>query len=487
MAVPLGPGLAASAIHVAGLTKSFGATRVLDGVSLDVKRGSIHALIGLNGSGKSTLVKVLSGFHKADAGEISMGEVAFVHQDLALLSTMTVLENFAIGRTIAMRHGQIDWKTEERRAAEALRDFGLGHLIHRQLSDLSQAEQTVIAIARALDRSSDGQVAALILDEPTSALPHREVTLLASVMKQYAGQGVGILFITHRLQEVKDIADELTILRNGHVAFTGDVGQLTVAQMAAQMVGDASDESAEAYRAPAPGPVVLEASSVRGGTVRDFSLAARSGEVIGIFGMNGSGIEAVGGMLAGRRSIDRGDIYFEGQPLRPGTKRVRDIGYVPSERPRKGIFPGLTVRENISVRTLQSLTRRGGLSRRSERSVVKGIISKLLIKTESAEVPISALSGGNQQKAVLGRWLTVQPRAIVAEEPTQGIDVWAKREVLHQLRLAAASGASVILTAVEPGEILTFCDRVLVLKGGTVDLDAPRGDLSAADILSAMH
>ena len=478
-----------SAIQIHNLSKGFGATQALSNVSLDVSAGKIHALIGLNGSGKSTLVKVLSGFHKADSGEIVMGEVAFVHQDLGLLPSMTVLENFAIGRTMAKKHGQIDWRSEEGRTTEALREFGLHGLVRRQVSSLTQSEQTIAAIARALDRSSSAQASALILDEPTSALPNREIGLLASAMRSYAARGIAVLFITHRLQEVQDIADELTVLRNGRVVFTGRTSELSILQMVEKMVGDATAKAVEA-RAPSTfdrTTPVLAARSIQSATVKGISFGVHRGEIIGVFGMSGSGIEAIGGILAGRSSMLGGSVDFDGVPLVPHSKRTREIGYVPSDRPRKGIFPGLSVGENITLRSLALSLRWGRIDRRREQRISFRLIQSLKIKPNDPNVPIVTLSGGNQQKAVLGRWLAIEPKAIVAEEPTQGIDVWAKLEILRQLRAAAETGTAVLLTAVEPEEILEFCDRVIVLRQGLIALDQPRVDVSVTDILSAMH
>jgi ABC-type sugar transport system ATPase subunit len=478
-----------TAIRVRGLSKSFGATQALAAVSLDVKAGSIHALVGLNGSGKSTLVKVLSGFYKADEGEATMGEVAFVHQDLGLLPSMTVLENFAIGRVMPTRHWQLDWRAAARRATEALREFDLQHLIGRPVSTLTQAEQTVVAIARALSRSSTDQISALVLDEPTSTLPNREIGLLATAMRSCAARGIAILFITHRLQEVLDICDEITVLRNGHVVFTGCTSGLTVSGIVKEMVGDATTRVLEDHVPTDPGgsPPVLAARSVRTSTIKNATIEAYGGEIVGIFGMGGSGVESIGGVLAGRVAALGGTVSFGGLPLIPQGKRTKEIGYVPSDRPHKGILPGLSIRENISLRSLPATLRAWMISHRAERALVLESIQNLKITPANPAASILTLSGGNQQKAVLGRWLAIKPRAIVAEEPTQGIDVWAKMEILQEFRLAAKSGTAVVLTAVEPEEILEFCDRVLVFRRGSLALNARRADVSVTDILNAMH
>jgi ribose transport system ATP-binding protein len=475
-------------LDIQHLTKSFGATKALSDVSLTVEPGSIHALIGLNGSGKSTLVKVLAGFHHADEGAISMGEVAFVHQDLGLLPSLTVLENFAIGRPMAMRRGQIDWKTERRRATAALREFGLEHVLGEQVSALTQAEHAIIAIARALDRSSSGGVSTLVLDEPTSALPNHEIDMLAEAMRSFAARGIGIVFITHRLQEVVDLADSLTVLRNGAVVYSGPTSQTTIPRMVELMVGDAPTHVQADWAPPQRhGTPVLVGDHLVSETLADLSIDVHRGEIVGAFGMAGSGLESLSQLLAGRAAPSGGTVRYDGELLDARSKRTSEIGYVPSDRPRRGVLPGLNVRENISLRSLPGTVRRGRISRRLEQDLARRWSSELKIKPDDPEAPILTLSGGNQQKAVLGRWLATEPQAIVAEEPTQGVDVWAKAEILRRLRVAAESGAAVFLTAVEPEEIIDFCDRVIVLRRGRIALDAPRASVSITDILSAMH
>jgi ABC-type sugar transport system ATPase subunit len=482
------PSTQTAALQIRNLSKTFGATRALSNVSMEVAPGSIHALIGLNGSGKSTLVKVLSGFYDADEGDVSMGEVAFVHQDLGLLPTLSVLENFSLGRPMAMKNGQIDRQVEERRARTALAEFGLEHTVKKPVSSLTQAQCAIIAIARALDRSSSGDVAALVLDEPTSALPSHEIEMLARAMRTYADRGIGIVFITHRLQEVVDLADELTVLRNGELIYSGPTAGQSISSMVEMMVGDAPTRVEADWAPPTrTGDPVLEARGVVSDTIDNLDLSVYAGEIVGVFGMTGSGLETLGSILSGREEADAGTVQFDGAPLIANSQRVQTIGYVPSDRPRRGVLPGLSVRENISIRSLKSTLFGGQISRRREAGLAQQWAEDLRIKPNDTSVPILTLSGGNQQKAILARWLAVSPKAIVAEEPTQGIDVWAKTEILHRLRVAAEGGAAVLLTAVEPEEILDFCDRVVVLRRGKVALDDLRSALTITDILSAMH
>lgn len=477
------------AIRVEKITKSFGNNVALKEVSLAVGRGTIHALIGLNGSGKSTLVKILSGFHEADSGRITVGGgLAFVHQDLALLPTLTVLENFAIGQTVPTKNLMIDWKSVRRHADSALSGFGLTGILDRQVATLSQAERTIVAIARALSTQSESaEMVGLVLDEPSSALPHHEAALLSKVMKAYAARGLGILFITHRLQEVKDTADRVSVLRNGEIAFTGDVSALSVVGMAHEMLGAASDEQERDTESVDPGDVVLRATSVTDTRINGVSIDVRAREVLGIFGLNGSGVGRIGEILAGRRRPATGQVRLRDAPVQRRSLWRKRIGYIPSDRAHKAIFQTLSVRHNLTVRGMGRLLRRGFISGRSEAAVVDRYVTALAIKLPSQHVEIEALSGGNQQKVILGRWLSIGPDVIVADEPTQGIDVWAKLDVMRELRASAAAGASVVMTTVEPDEIFQFCDRVLVLRNGAISLAAQRSDVTVADIFEAMY
>lgn len=482
------PSSVANPISIGRVSKTFGATRALDNVSFDVAAGSVHALIGLNGSGKSTLVKVLAGYHGADEGTVSLGEVAFVHQDLGLLPSLTVLENFAIGRPMAMRRGQIDWKSEAVRAESALDEFGLAHTMRQPVAALPLAQQAIIACARALDRTSGTDIDALVLDEPTSALPSNEIGLLADAMRAYASRGIGIVFITHRLQEVKDLADTVTVLRNGANVFTGPTADLEIADMVQLMVGEAPAHVEQDWTPPTrQGAPVLAARGLSAPGLHELDLDVYGGEIVGVFGMVGSGLESLGGTLAGREPATAGHVELDGERVRIGSTRAQTIGFVPSDRPRRGVLAGLTVRENISVRSLRSTLSWGGIGKRREREIAAHWTEELSVKPRDPEAAIQTLSGGNQQKVILGRWLAINPRAIVAEEPTQGIDVWAKQDILRRLRMAAGDGTAVLLTAVEPEEILDFCDRVVVLRAGRVALDAARSDTTITDILSAMH
>ncbi|NED97441.1 sugar ABC transporter ATP-binding protein [Phytoactinopolyspora alkaliphila] len=474
-----------SALAVEKLTKHFGATTALDQVSLQVAPGRVHALIGLNGSGKSTLVKCLSGFLEPDSGTVLSEESAFVHQDLGLASSLSVTENFVLGRPPVMRGLRIDRRAERELARRALAPVGLADRLDHPVSALSTAERVVLAIARALDGTTTSASSALVLDEPTSALPADEIGIVTRAIREHAGRGMGILFITHRLQEVCDLADDVSVLRDGQLVHSGPVGDMSIADLVATMTGTRTRAAAPPARSGPRGEPVLHATSLSGRQIQDVDLTLHAGEIVGVFGMLGSGVEELGGLLAGRERPASGRVDLvdgAGHARRAGA-----IGYIPSDRPNKAVLPGLSVRENLCLPSLRGLVRRGRIDRSREHALARRLVTDMGVQPRDHGAAILALSGGNQQKVVLGRWLAVAPPAIVAEEITQGVDVPAKEDLLAQVRAYAARGGAVALLALEPEEVLSTCDRVVVLRHGRLVDAAPRSQTSVSEVLAAMH
>ena len=466
------------ALKIDGLVKRFGANTALGGVSIEVTAGSIHALLGMNGSGKSTIVKILSGYHHPDDGVIEVGfnhesdRVAFVHQDLALIQDMTVLENFFLGRTLATRHGIIDWTSAREEAKHWLEIFDIGSLVDVPLSLVTKSEQTIVAIARALSQG-DGNVALLVLDEPTSSLPAAETQQLLQVMRNVSAQGIGILFVTHRLAEVMAVADELTVLRNGMVAFQASVENTDVRSIASAMAGAVLEDFESQARAQEENqqPLshqqpLLSVSGLAGGDVQNLTFDLYPGEVVGIIGLLGSGIEDVGHLLTLRSEPTSGSVVLNGEAL--SAKKMTRVGYVPANRSVAGTLRGLTCRENASVTSLRSFLRRGLINRARETEEMRSAFEEMTVYPNEPEQFIESLSGGNQQKVLFARWLTTDAELLVAVEPTQGIDVHAKAQILKVLRERAGSGLGVILISGEPEEIVPSCDRVLVMNTGKV-------------------
>ena len=484
-------------VALKGISKRFGPNVALDDVTLTLEPGSVHALVGMNGSGKSTLVKILSGFYTPDAGQITVGSdhgaskrVAFVHQDLALIEDMTVLENFTLGRQVATRGGVIDWRTERARAVKILSRFALEHVVDERVDEISKSEATIVAIARAV-ATDDHDIAALVLDEPTSTLPTAETSRLLAVMRDCAADGLGVLFISHRLGEVKEVADTVTVLRNGRVVHAGAVADIDVAGIAAAMAGvearamahlaeqTTMDSVSERDLRPA-----VEGRALTGHVVKELDITAHYGEVLGVVGLLGSGVEELGKLLSARTSPAAGTVTLDGEPLTP--KVMQRVGFVPANRASQGSLRGLSARENGAVADLRRFLRGGRIDQRRERAVMKKAFEEMTVYPNDPELMMEGLSGGNQQKVIFARWLSTDVRVIVADEPTQGVDVHAKSQILSSLRERAAEGLAVILLSGEPEEIISACDRVVVVGAGKVRAEfvAP---LRIEEVVSSMN
>jgi len=488
------------ALAVEGLSKRFGATVALAGVDLQIRPGEVHALIGMNGSGKSTLVKALSGFHEPDEGTLRVdGEplaarpeaLAFVHQDLALVDELSVLENLSLGRPVTVRRGRVDWGAERTRARAALAPFGLADVVDLRVAQLTKAEATIVAIARALERREQG-CSVLVLDEPTSTLPASETEQLLEVMRACAAEGLAILFISHRLTEIIDVADCVTVLRNGRVGLAAPIAEMTVERLADAMAGDAREVLAtpgdasvgsrrEAFGDQEP---VLVAEGLAGEIVQGVDLRVGRGEIVGVAGLLGSGVEELGRLLSGRAALAAGSVRVEGRPV--DRALARRIGFVPADRGADGVLAGLTARENASIADPGRFARRGRLQRGRERSELARWFAEMTVYPAEVDRDMLAFSGGNQQKILLARWLSVGPSVLVAEEPTQGVDVHAKAQILERLTAHAAEGLAVVLLSGEPEEIAAACDRMVVLRDGAIgaQLAAP---LAVGNVLAAMH
>lgn len=487
------------ALDAIGLTKRFGSNLALDNVDIVIPAGRIHALLGMNGSGKSTFVKVLSGFHAANSGTVSVGgqplrdgAIAFVHQDLGLVDELSVLHNLGLGSKPPIKRGTIDVAAERAAGRKVLSSFGLEHLSDRQVGQLRVAEKTIVAIARALQQTREGGQL-LVLDEPTSTLATSETAQLLEVMRDCAARGLGVLFISHRLAEVMAVADDVTVLRGGRVVLQSAVSDTSIDEIVAAMTGSelhALENLAESSAADAlvagssDRPVVLDAEGLTGYVLQTVDLRVRSGEIVGITGLLGSGVEEVGGILSGRVRPAGGALRYRGGKLT--RKTAKNIGYVPANRIHSAVLPGLTTRENASLTTLKDYLRGGVVSVPRERAAMRRWFEELTVYPLDTETGMLQLSGGNQQKVLFARWLSTGPDLLIAEEPAQGIDVHAKAQLLAKLREFAEQGLAVVLITGEPEEIVAACDRMVVLSEGKVaeEFHAP---LSITSILTAIH
>jgi len=488
---------AAAALQVRGLTKSFAATRALKGISFEVAGGEIHALLGGNGSGKSTLVKILAGVYRADDGTfvirdelldaraITPSAVAriglrFVHQQPSTFAEMTVAENLSIGRGFETGIARnIHWRSVRARARTVLARFGIDAEPNQRLGTLGPAAQTMVEIARALQDQEGSKDGILVLDEPTASLPAHEVALLLGALRRYVAEGQTILFVTHRLDEVLAVADRVTVLRDGSHVATRPRREVSHDQLVEMIVGRFVDSVFPEPVGESDRHVVLEVRGLRGGAVEGIDLTLRSGEIVGLAGLVGSGRTSLLHMLFGVFPPEAGEIRLEGTRTvsrTPWQAMRAGIAFVPESR-ADAAFVDMTLAENLAAATVNSYWHHGFLHQQAERSDARQLISQFAIKASSPSAPFGSLSGGNQQKAILGRWLRREPRVLLLDEPTQGVDVGARVEIYATIRRAAESGASVLVASSDFDELAGLCDRVLVMVHGRVTTEVHGSDL----------
>jgi len=470
-------------LQMRGITKTFPGVRALSNVDFFVRRGEIHALMGENGAGKSTLIKVLTGVYPRDAGEILLAGrpihprsvagaealgISTVYQEVNLIPHLSVAENICLGRQ-PTRFGKIRWRAVSARARQALDRLEVAIDVSQELSSYSIAVQQMVAIARALDTSAS----LLILDEPTSSLDETETGELFAVMRRLRGQGLGIIFITHFLDQAYEVADRITVLRNGERVGQFETARLPRIGLIAKMIGrepeaPAAPAGAAAKGAPAEREAFLEARGLgRQGGVEPMDLAVGRGEVVGLAGLLGSGRTEVARLLFGIDKADSGEIRIEGKRTVLASPRraiEKGLAFCSEDRKTEGLIPDLSVRENIilAMQASRGPLRRLPMGRQVQ--MAEHYIRALDIKTPSPEQTVGNLSGGNQQKVLLARWLAMQPRLIILDEPTRGIDVGAKAEIEKLVARLAAEGLAILFISAELDEVVRNSHRVVVLR-----------------------
>lgn len=492
------------AIRIEGLTKSFPGTLALDHVDLEVRRGEVHALIGHNGSGKSTLIKTLAGLHDQDEGTISVlgGEptqigsaavarelgLRFVHQDLGMIEQLSAVENLALGRGFDTGFaGRIRWSREVAIAKERLGELGYKFDMRAPVGELSAAQQAGLAIARA---TYDWEEACLlVVDEPTAALPRAETEGLFQAIDRARAKGLGILYVSHRLEEVFRIADRVTVLRDGKRVGTYPVAELDKDKLIGLMLGGEQLAAHAARRTDQQQEGLLVTKGLRGAVIHDLDFEVAGGEVLGIAGLTGSGREEILRLLFGAQPR-AGEVLIDGEVLPPDNPRAamrRRVSMVPADRHGDGCIEPLSVRFNATLTDLRRNTNRfGALRGRKERAEVNEWIKRLDIKPSRPDEGFSLLSGGNQQKVVMAKWLRLDPRVLLLDEPTQGVDVHSKA-VLHNLaREAASNGAAVVIASSDDEELVDICDRILILRDGSIAGELDQAGISL-DAISRME
>jgi ribose transport system ATP-binding protein len=469
-----------------GIDKAFGGVPALSAAALNVARGEVHALIGQNGAGKSTLIKILTGAYRRDSGEVLFdgratsfesprqaqeAGISTIYQELNLVPLRSVTENICLGYE-PRRFGMIDWRKANRRSREILARFGMDIDVTRPLGQYPTAIQQMVAIARSVSLKAK----LVVMDEPTSSLDDREVEVLFGVIRDLKASGVAILYVSHYLDELFDICDRVTIMRDGQTVGEQAIADTSKLQLIAAMLGrDIAEiqtagmtgfESTDAD----VGDILLEVEHASTGRkLRDASLRVRRGQIAGLAGLLGSGRTEVARAIFAIDPLIAGEIRLDGKSLRAAEPRdaIRaGIGLLTEDRKAEGIVPELSLRENITLALLPRLTRGGRIREAEEHAIVARFIERLGIKAASMEQPIRQLSGGNQQKALLARWLAIEPQLLVLDEPTRGVDVGAKREIQNTIRELADRGLGVLMISSEFEELVEGADRIIVMRDG---------------------
>ena len=483
------------------VSKSFAGVSVLRDVDFDVRAGEVHALMGENGAGKSTLIKVIAGVHAPDSGTIRMGGeeaklltprearrlgIATVYQELLLFPELTVAENVFLGNAPRTRLGTIDWTVMRQRARDLLDSLDSPDLdIDAKVSTLSVANRQRVEIAKAL--SQDAKI--LIMDEPTAALADADVRRLMVVIKRLRERGVGIIYVSHKLPEIFELADRVTVLRDGALIGTKAIGDVDEASLVSMMVGREIGQLFPKVE-PTIGEVVLKVSNLScGSRVQNISFALRRGEILGVAGLVGSGRTEMALTIFGITPATSGTIEIDGRAVSiTSPRQARDLGiaYVPEDRGLEGLVRPMTIGQNISMASLHKVS--SGIFISAERELARAAeaITRLGIRARGPEQVVGKLSGGNQQKVVLGKWLETEPRILIMDEPTRGIDVGAKSEIHALMGRLAAQGMAILMISSELPEVLGMSDRVLVINGGRLTATLDRGEANPETVGAAM-
>lgn len=484
-------------LEVKGVSKSFPGVRALDNVTFNLKRGSVHALCGENGAGKSTLMHVLMGVYRKDEGEIVLkGQpvdfssprqalqhgISIVEQELSPIPDMTIAENLFLGREPIRQKVFVRYSELNTWATKILRELNVNLDPARKMRTLSLAETQLVEIAKALSYHSD----VIIMDEPTSAIGDKEVEQLFAVITRLKNQGKGIIYVSHRLEEIFTIADEVTVLRDGKYIATKATRTIDRSQLISLMIGRKMEEEFVKDNIPTDKDLLVVKDFTKTGQFRNIHLTLKKGEVLGIFGLMGSGRSEFLHALFGVNRPDRGQVFLENTPVQissPSDAIKHGIAYVTEDRKETGLVLTSSVKENISLTSLKRLSHLLMIDSRQEQRDVMQMIEMFRVKTPSVNQFVFNLSGGNQQKVVLGKWLLTHPKILLFDEPTRGIDVGAKREIYNFISDYTNRGSAVIMVSSELPEIIGMSDRVLVFRRGELSGELRRGEATQENIM----
>jgi rhamnose transport system ATP-binding protein len=489
-----------SLIQASSLAKSFSGVRALKGVDFELKAGEVHALIGENGAGKSTLIKIITGAHQPDSGSLAIAGhtvsqfnpsaaralgVAVIYQQPALFPELSVAENIALGLEEGSIWRRIDWRKRHKRAAELLKRIGAEISPDALAKSLSMPQQQLVEIARALG----AEAKILILDEPTASLSQREAEKLLQLIRELRSRQVGLIYVSHRLDELFEIADRVTVLRDGESISTREMSDIDRPTMIRLMVGR-EVSAVFPKREVKIGDTLLELRNLNSQSagIHSINLSLRSGEILGLAGLVGAGRTELAQTLFGIHPADSGEIILRGQSITihsPAEAVKQGIAYVPEDRRRHGVIQQMSLTTNTSLAVISRISNHGFLHREAELTLTTDFIDKLEIHTASPFAPAGTLSGGNQQKVALSRWLATEPSIIILDEPTQGVDVGAKSEIHKLMGDLAERGFGILLISSEMSEILGMSDRIAVMQAGKITCTLDRTEATQEKILTA--
>jgi rhamnose transport system ATP-binding protein len=484
-----------------GITKSFPGVQALKGVSFEIAPGEVHALLGENGAGKSTLIKIMSGVHEADSGTMRLdgrairltgphdarrAGIATIYQELLLFPELTVAENMFMGHAPRRPWGALDWAAMRARARVLLDSLDIHDLdVGQVVGTLSVGNRQRVEILRAL--SQDARI--LIMDEPTAALTEHDVQRLFAIVRRLRERGVSIVYISHRLEEIFLLADRVTVLRDGEHVATKVVASTDTADLIQMMVGRRIESLFPKIDVPIGAPVLEVRNLFRPPQTQDVSFAVHAGEIVGLAGLVGSGRSELAQAIFGVTPAVGGGILVGGRPARVASvadARALGIAYVPEDRGTQGLVRPMTVRENASLAVLRDVSRLGFIDRAAEERLARGVVAQFGVRTAGIEQTVNKLSGGNQQKIVLGKWLATKPKVLILDEPTRGIDVGAKAEIHRLMGELARQGLAILMISSELPEVMGMSDRILTMREGRLVAEFTRAEATQEKVAGAM-
>ncbi|GGB40405.1 sugar ABC transporter ATP-binding protein [Fictibacillus barbaricus] len=485
-------------IQMNDIYKAFGSNQVLTGVHFDLQEGEVHALMGENGAGKSTMMNILTGLHKRDSGtividgqeryfenpkEAEQNGIAFIHQELNVWPDMTVLDNLFIGKELRSKFGLLKSKEMKALAKRQFERLAVSIPLEKEAGRCSVGEQQMIEIAKAL--MTDAKV--IIMDEPTAALTEREIEKLFEVINALRKEGVSIVYISHRMEEIFAICDRITVMRDGKTVDTKTITETNFDEVVRKMVGrELTDRYPE--RNPNIGETVLEVKNATiQGVFDSVNFSVKSGEIVGVAGLMGAGRTEIMRALFGLDKLDSGEIWVGGRKAsikNPYEAVKLGIGFITEDRKNEGLVLDFSIRENMALPNLTSFSKKGVIDYKTEKDFVDLLIKRLRIKTESGETNAKNLSGGNQQKVVIAKWVGIGPKVLILDEPTRGVDVGAKREIYQLMNELTDRGVAIIMVSSELPEVLGMSDRILVVHEGRISGELQKSDATQEKIMT---